>query len=104
MDVITLNTAPQPTFDYGLLFIISLSVVIYFYFIIKPQKKRQEAQMNFLKNLKKGDKVATIGGLRGIIYEVDEDTVVLEVDKHGHKLTVFKVAIVEESFMKLDKK
>ena len=86
MNVITLDAAPtaQP-FDY---------------FVIKPQKKRQAQQQNFLKNLKKGDEVVTIGGMCGKIFDIEGAKVILEVDDHGRKLTFYKNAISVDNINK----
>ncbi len=57
------------------------AVILVFYFlIIRPQNKKQKALQNMLSNLSKGDKVVTIGGMRGTVNSVKEQTVVLKVD------------------------
>ena len=66
-------------------------VVIYF-FMIRPQQKKQKDLKALLNNLKKGDQVVTIGGIHARIYTVDEATITLELDK-GVKLTVDKSAV-----------
>ncbi|AHD06581.1 preprotein translocase subunit YajC-like protein [Paenibacillus larvae subsp. larvae DSM 25430] len=64
-------------FTYGPL--ILMFVVLYF-LLIRPQQKRQKARNLMLSNLKKGDKVVTIGGLHGSIVEITDDVVVLRVN------------------------
>lgn len=97
MTVITLDTALAPqSFDYSNIFLFGFFIVIFYFFVLKPQKKKQAQQQNFLKNLKKGDKIVTVGGLCGTIYETNGDKVVIEVDDHGRKLTFFKSAISSE--------
>ena len=61
----------------GLLPFILMFVLLYF-LLIRPQQKRQKAMREMHNNLKKGDKVITIGGFHGIIDSIDEDTVVLQ--------------------------
>jgi preprotein translocase subunit YajC len=57
------------------------AVILVFYFlIIRPQNKKQKALQNMLSNLSKGDSVVTIGGMRGTVNAVKEQTVVLKVD------------------------
>lgn len=57
-----------------------LVILIFYFLIIRPQNKRQKETKNMLANIKKGDKVVTIGGIRGVIQAVKEQTVVLKVD------------------------
>ncbi len=51
--------------------IILMFVIIYF-FMIRPQQKRQKEHTNMLSALKKGDKVVTNGGMFGVIWGIDE--------------------------------
>lgn len=53
---------------------------IFYFLIIRPQNKRQKETKQMLAALKKGDRVVTIGGIRGIIFSLKDDTVVLKVD------------------------
>lgn len=57
-----------------------LVILIFYFLILRPQNKRQKETKNMLATLKKGDKVATIGGIRGIVQSVKEQTVVVKVD------------------------
>ena len=66
--------------------------VVFYFFMIRPQQKKQKDQRSFSESLKKGDEVVTIGGMHGRIMQVDKDTVTLEVDR-GMKLTFEKSAI-----------
>ncbi len=63
-----------------LLMMLGIFVVMYF-FMIRPQQKKQKDQQKFLENISKGDEVVTIGGLHGKVHAVDEKTVTLQVDK-----------------------
>lgn len=56
-----------------------LIILVFYLFFIRPQMRKSKEQKKFRENLKKGDKVITIGGLHGKIAEIDETTVVLEV-------------------------
>lgn len=57
--------------------------LIFYFLIIRPQNKKQKEQKKMLDQLKKGDKVQTIGGIRGVIFSVKQDTVVLKVDDNA---------------------
>ena len=49
-----------------------LMFVLFYFLLIRPQQKRQKATRNMQSSLKKGDKVATIGGMHGTIDAIDE--------------------------------
>jgi len=56
-----------------------LIIVVFYFFMIRPQVKKQKEASNFRNALKKGDKVATTGGIYGKITDVKERTVTLEI-------------------------
>lgn len=72
--------APAPADPGGLplLFLIGMFVIMYF-FMIRPQVKRQKEHKKLVEALKKGDEVQTMGGLVGRITEVGENFVKVEV-------------------------
>ncbi|KPV56752.1 MULTISPECIES: preprotein translocase subunit YajC [Paenibacillus] len=69
-----------------------LMFVVLYFLLIRPQQKRQKTRNMMLSNLKKGDKIVTIGGLHGTILELTDDTVVLRVNDVT-KLTFERSAI-----------
>lgn len=72
---------------------------VFYFFMIRPQQKKQKDQRTFVDNLKKGDSVVTIGGLHGRIASVEGTTVTLEVDR-GVKMTFEKSSISREATVK----
>ncbi|MFH0758795.1 MAG: preprotein translocase subunit YajC [Bacteroidota bacterium] len=56
-----------------------LIIVVFYFFMIRPQVKKQKEATNFRNALKKGDKVATTGGIYGKITDVKDRTVTLEI-------------------------
>ena len=54
--------------------------VIFYFFLIRPQNKKQKETQKMLDALKKGDKVITIGGIHGTVSSVKENTVIVKVD------------------------
>jgi preprotein translocase subunit YajC len=66
---------------------------VFYLFIYRPQKKREEEHEEMVSNLEKGDKIVTIGGIHGTIRRIDEDTVLAQVDSSGTKLRIDKQAI-----------
>lgn len=70
-----------------------LIIVVFYFFMIRPQMKRQKELRKYRESLKKGDKVITTGGMYGKVSEVKDDRIILEV-ADGVKLEFDKSAIV----------
>ena len=64
----------------NILFIIVLFAIFYF-FMIRPQSKRQKQINKFRSELKAGDKVITAGGIHGIIKDIKDNAIFLEISK-----------------------
>jgi preprotein translocase subunit YajC len=82
-----------------------LMFVLFYFLLIRPQQKRQKAVQQMQSDLKKGDKIVTIGGLHGFVDAIDEDKVVIKCGD-GSRLTYDRGAIrdvVESSGDKLAK-
>ena len=73
-----------------------LILIVFYFFFIRPQTKKNKEQKKFREELKKGEKVVTIGGLHGKILEIKEATVILEIGSQM-KVTIEKSAIVMDS-------
>lgn len=65
---------------WGLVLPFVLMFAVFYFLLIRPQQKKQKQRNLMLSQLKKGDKVTTIGGLHGTIVELTDDTVVLRVN------------------------
>ncbi|MBP5539879.1 MAG: preprotein translocase subunit YajC [Bacteroidales bacterium] len=78
-----------------MLLMLALIFVVMWLFMIRPQQKRQKELNNFRDNLKKGDKVVTVGGIYGTILEVNDNKVMLEIDKDV-KIKVDKASLVKD--------
>ncbi len=72
--------------------IILIWVAIFYFLVMRPNKKKQKAQQELFNSLKEGVEVLTIGGIKGTIVFVGEEYVEVRVDK-GVKLTFRKTAI-----------
>lgn len=66
--------------------------LVFYFFMIRPQQKKQKDQKKFINEIKKGDSVVTIGGMHGKVYSLTDETVTIEVDK-SVKLTFEKSSI-----------
>jgi preprotein translocase subunit YajC len=67
-------------------------ILVFWFFIIRPQSKQQKLTKEFQNNIDKGARVVTTGGIHGKIVKTDEATVLLEVDNNV-KLRLDKTAI-----------
>ncbi|MGM0619894.1 MAG: preprotein translocase subunit YajC [Bacteroidota bacterium] len=72
-----------------------LIVVVFYFFMIRPQMKRQKEVRKFRESLAKNDKVVTTGGIYGRVIEVKEATVILEIAKDV-QIKVDKNGIVKD--------
>lgn len=73
-----------------------LILVVFYFFMIRPQMKKQKEVRKFRESLSNGDKVITTGGIYGKIVEVREQVVILEVEDKM-RLKVDKAALVRDS-------
>lgn len=58
---------------------IVLMGVIFYFLLYRPQKKEQQRRQELLNNLKKGERIVTIGGLYGTITALNEKTVTIKI-------------------------
>ena len=79
----TVPIEPQPGFmqQYSFFIImIGLMVLVLWLFMWRPEAKRRKQMQEFRNGLKKGDKVITAGGIYGVVKEIKETTLLIEVD------------------------
>lgn len=63
------------------LIFLGLMVVVFWLFIIRPQRQRAKAQQSLSESLSAGEEVRTIGGIHGRVISVDDESVVLQVEE-----------------------
>lgn len=78
-------------------------VLVFYFFMIRPQQKKVSDAKKFRESLTKGTNVVTIGGMHGKLVEISDTTVWIEVEK-GLKLKFDKSAIAVESTTKANDK
>ncbi|MBM3436591.1 MAG: preprotein translocase subunit YajC [Bacteroidetes bacterium] len=71
-------------------------VLVFYLFFIRPQMKKSKDQKKYRENLKKGDKIITIGGIHGKIVEIQDTTFTIEVEGQM-KLRIEKSAVAMDS-------
>jgi preprotein translocase subunit YajC len=87
---------PDPNFIPRLLMTVAGAAAVFYFVMIRPQKKKDDDFKQLLSNLKENDHVVTIGGIYGVVTNVqrDADRVTIRVDEStGTKLRVGKSAI-----------
>jgi preprotein translocase subunit YajC len=81
--------------QYMNLIFFALIFVVFYFFLIRPQAKKQREQSKFVETMQKGDEVVTSSGIIGRINKLEDDVATLEV---GNKIfiRVLKSAISKE--------
>lgn len=69
-----------------------LIFIVFYFFIIRPQKKKEDERKKMIEAVKKGDRIVTIGGVHGTVTQVDEGSVLVQVDTNT-KLRIDKNAV-----------
>lgn len=59
---------------------IALMGLVFYFLLIRPQSKRQKEQKKMIASVEKGDSIVTIGGIRGTVHTVKDETILLNVD------------------------
>lgn len=66
---------------------------VFWLLIIRPQKKKQRQTRDMIAAIQRGDRVTSIGGICGVVKNVTDTTVIVEIDKKGTTLELVKSAI-----------
>ena len=71
---------------YGSLIMIVLMIVIMYFLMIRPQQKKQKEEQKMRNNLRVGDEVTTIGGIKGRVVSIKDDTITIETGADRSKI------------------
>ena len=93
---IILQAQPAAGAGYSFYIMAGLMIVIFYFFMIRPQQKKAKDQKKFVEEVKKGDLVVTIGGAHGRVAEIEDDTFILEFER-GARVKFGKSAVSMES-------
>lgn len=74
---------------------ILLIFVIFYFLLIKPQKKAQQEHVKMLEGLQKNDEIITSGGMHGTIVAIQDDIVTLRIDENV-KIKIQKSAVARK--------
>ena len=70
-----------------------LIFVVFWFFLIRPQRKKDKEAQQMLKNLKVGDRICTIGGIYGTIVRIKDDVLTIEVGEQKTQLVFARWAV-----------
>ncbi|SDM09971.1 preprotein translocase subunit YajC [Daejeonella rubra] len=73
-----------------------LIIVVFYFFMIRPQMKKAKDHKKYVEELKKGDKVITTSGIHGKIVEMNDSTFLIEVES-GTKIRFEKSSVSLEA-------
>ena len=79
--------------DYTTIIWLVAMVAIFYFLLIRPQKKKEKADRMLRNSLKAGDTITTIGGFTGRVLSVKDGEVVFETGADRTKLTIKKWAV-----------
>ena len=68
-------------------------IIVFYFFLIRPQQKRAKEHRAMINRVEAGQKITTIGGIKGTIKAVDETSVIITVNSNGTEMTFEKPAI-----------
>ena len=90
------GAAQSPWGGMGIFPLIFMLLIVFYLMVLRPQKKEQKKRLELLNNLKKNDRVVTIGGIYGVVMNAkrENDEVILKVDEtNDTKIRVIYSAI-----------
>jgi preprotein translocase subunit YajC len=93
--LLVLGAQGGPGGGFGTFWPFLLILVVFWFFMIRPQMKKQKELRKFREELKKGDKIVTTGGIYGKVADIQENAIIMEVDDKC-KLKVDKAAVIKD--------
>ncbi len=72
-----------------------LIILVFYFFMIRPQMKKQKELRSYRENLKKGDKIITTGGIYGRIADIKENQIIMEVEDKV-RIRIDKSAVLKD--------
>jgi len=74
-----------------------LIIVVFYFFMIRPQMKKAKETKKYIEALKVGDKILTIGGIYGTIHKLNDDSTIIIAVEDGSKLKISKNAVSQDA-------
>lgn len=95
MNTLFVFSAQSGQGGFGTLWPFLLVLVVFWFFMIRPQMKKQKELRKFREDLKKGDKIVTTGGIYGKVADIQDNTIIMEVEDKT-KFKVDKAAVIKD--------
>ena len=76
---------------------IALMILIFYFLIMRPEKKRNKEMQDMLNNIQVADEIITTGGIIGRVISVKEDTVLIETGSDRTKIRIMKSSIAKNN-------
>ena len=93
-DQATATAAPGGAGDMiSMLLMMGVMVAVFYFMLIRPQRKKDKAVKNMLENLKVGDRIWTIGGFYGTVAGIRDDTVTLTMGSLQNTVVIKRSAV-----------
>ena len=89
----TMPSASQYGQILGSVLPIVLLFVVFYFFLIRPQKKRDKAEKEMRQSIQVGDEISTIGGFIGKVVSIKDETLVIESSADRTKLKLYRWAV-----------
>ena len=67
-------------FNWTIIIFLGLMFAVFYFFMIRPQRRRQRDHQEMIQEMKRGDRAITAGGIYGVVDTISEDSVVLKVE------------------------
>lgn len=80
-----------------------IMVLIFYFLLIRPQRKRDKAERDMRNSIQVGDEISTIGGFIGKVVSMKEDTLVIESSADRTKLKLYRWAIRAKEAVPVEK-
>lgn len=77
----------------SMLVMMGIMVAVFYFMLIRPQRKKEKAVKNMLDSLKVGDRIWTIGGFYGTVAALKDDTVTLTMGSLQNKVVIKRSAV-----------
>jgi len=95
LSILLMDPAQGASSSWQTIFMFGSIIVVFYFFMLRPQMKKQKDQRKFKEEVKKGDKIVTLGGIHGKISEIRESVFILDIE-NGGKLKIEKSAVSME--------
>ena len=86
-------TTTQSASMISTLVFLAVMLAVFYFFMIRPQRKQEKETKSMLDNLQVGDEITTIGGIIGKIVSMKDETVLIETSKDCTKIRILRTAV-----------